>query len=990
MGVFVGIRSSSADADAGEGTFSSMRTLYLLPILATLVLSCARPPFSGGTDPVAALRTAGTKGSQVHVVKSPLDQREYAWMRLDNGLQALIISDPDTDMAAAALQVDVGHYADPADRQGLAHFLEHMLFMGTDQYPEVDEYRAFIEAHGGRTNAGTGPETTSYFFEVEHEALLPAFDRFSRFFVAPLLDPAYVERERNAVHAEYTMKIREHARRLRQVRKATTNPEHPEAKFSVGNLDTLADRPGETVHSALLALYEATYAPSRMTLAIIGREPVDVLRKRVEQNLSPIPVREAAEPPRPPPFLEDQLGVRIHVVPLDDRRELEISFPLPPQAPHWPARPYDHITWLLGHEGEGTLFASLKEKGFIERLSAYSYEGDDHATLTVRLDLTRSGLEQLQQVEAAVFQAIDLISREGVKESWFREQATMAELAFRYAEETPPASAVRAAAWALSEFPPGHVLDHSAQWSWKPDLVRDALARLRPENVRLILTAPGLETDRVEPLYDVPYSIRSLTEAERAQLVGGSALSFGLPAPNPYIPEALALESETKGPGVPVRIEVDDPRLEVWHQHDSSWGVPRAMVELRLYTPDPRADATRSLVLHELTTRLIQDSLQEFAYPLSLAGLSFEFSPSSEGLVLTVSGYDDRIQRLMTDLGRAVHGLEIDAGRFEVVREALVRDWRNLATARPISQTHTALAEALDPWRLDRQAAIPIAEALTLADVRAYAGGLLDEVDARLFVHGNYSTERARSLAQTVRDEFLRDARPAERPQRITRRIPSSAQLVLDLTIDHDDSTLVVASQGQGTSAADHARWQLLGKLLDTAFFTKLRTEQQLGYAVGAWYTTDDALPALRMSIQSAVAGPVTLEERVDAFLRDHRAALAEMSAADFTAVRSGVVASLTERPTRMADQAQRLRRDLYLGHHDFDFNQRVASEVEKLTLSDVLTLYDEVLLGETAGRVVVRSFGHAHMAEREGAKAGCATKACLTDSLPETHTRSL
>src|SRR5690606_39998386 len=71
-------------------------------------------------------------------------------------------------------------------------------------------------------------------------------------------------------------------------------------------------------------------------------------------------------------------------------RELEITFALPPQAPHWPAQPYDHITWLLGHEGEGTLFSALTERGWIERLSAYDYEVDDHALLTISADLTRS------------------------------------------------------------------------------------------------------------------------------------------------------------------------------------------------------------------------------------------------------------------------------------------------------------------------------------------------------------------------------------------------------------------------------------------------------------------------------------------------------------------------------------------------------------------------------------------------------------------------
>ena len=56
---------------------------------------------------------------------------------LDNGLKVLLVSDPDFNNSAAALEVQVGSLMDPKDRQGLAHFLEHMLFLGNKKYPEV-------------------------------------------------------------------------------------------------------------------------------------------------------------------------------------------------------------------------------------------------------------------------------------------------------------------------------------------------------------------------------------------------------------------------------------------------------------------------------------------------------------------------------------------------------------------------------------------------------------------------------------------------------------------------------------------------------------------------------------------------------------------------------------------------------------------------------------------------------------------------------------
>lgn len=88
-------------------------------------------------------------------VQSPNDDNAYRLITLENGLKALLISDPDAPKAAAALDVYVGSGDNPRGRGGLAHFLEHMLFLGTEKYPDPAEYERFITEHGGNRNAFT-------------------------------------------------------------------------------------------------------------------------------------------------------------------------------------------------------------------------------------------------------------------------------------------------------------------------------------------------------------------------------------------------------------------------------------------------------------------------------------------------------------------------------------------------------------------------------------------------------------------------------------------------------------------------------------------------------------------------------------------------------------------------------------------------------------------------------------------------------------------
>jgi Insulinase (Peptidase family M16) len=81
-----------------------------------------------------------------------VDEYAYRLITLDNGIQALLIHDPEADKAAAATDVRVGSMSDPIQFPGLAHFTEHMLFYSSAKYPKEDEYSKFISDHGGKVS----------------------------------------------------------------------------------------------------------------------------------------------------------------------------------------------------------------------------------------------------------------------------------------------------------------------------------------------------------------------------------------------------------------------------------------------------------------------------------------------------------------------------------------------------------------------------------------------------------------------------------------------------------------------------------------------------------------------------------------------------------------------------------------------------------------------------------------------------------------------
>jgi insulysin len=122
---------------------------------------------------------------------------------LPNGIQGIAVSIPRAKLASIGVSLPVGYFDDPAQHPGLAHYLEHMLFMGSSKFPSVSEYKKFVENRGGNSNAFTSKHETNYQLSLPPKYISEGLERFSEFFKAPLFDETFLEREKIAVHNEF-------------------------------------------------------------------------------------------------------------------------------------------------------------------------------------------------------------------------------------------------------------------------------------------------------------------------------------------------------------------------------------------------------------------------------------------------------------------------------------------------------------------------------------------------------------------------------------------------------------------------------------------------------------------------------------------------------------------------------------------------------------------------------------------------------------------
>ncbi len=921
--------------------------------------------------------TADPAAAQVY--RSPNDKRQYRALTLDNGLRVLLVSDPDTDKSAASLSVEVGSFQNPPEREGLAHFLEHMLFLGTEKYPEPGEYQAFIGAHGGAHNAYTSLEETNYFFDIDAAHLVPALDRFSQFFVAPRFDAAYVDRERHAVESEYRLKIKDDSHRAWDVLRELVNPQHPLSQFSVGDLTTLADRPQRSVRDDLIAFYQRYYSANLMTLVVVGRESLNELQMAVQTRFATIPNHNVTLASAAIPLFTEALPYKVLMTPEQEQRELSLLFPVPSIAPHWREKPLTFLGHLLGDESADSLLAQLKREGLAESLSAgLAYDSRAGAGFSVTIGLTPAGVARHAEILAQFFAWAEHIRQQGVVPWRYRELAQLQQVAFRFLEKQPPLGYARHLSSAMHDYPTQeavrgpYLLDR-----FEADLVTRYLGYLVPDNVQIGLMAPEItDTDRVSVRYGAPYRVTDVAPRDLAAWQNAATTVLRLPQPNPFIPErfnasrkqrnddhlivsAQGVDRSAAPPTTTQNMDPyarlakpqlvrDDARAKVWHYADNYFGSPKAGFSAQLVTP--LAVGRRNAALTELYLAMVRDQLNSRVYPAHLAGLDFGLSRVSHGIALTLDGYTDKQPLLLDEILAALRKPEADVTRFARVKAMLIREWRNMDKQWPIRQLFSELAPQMTDAERPQDLADAL-EAVNLPELLDYVESFYRRGHGRFYGGGALARSEVESMVAAVESTLrVGAAGDASLDYRVIKLPRATLTPRLSIPVQHADSSVVLYVQADSDSLRERAELAVLQNMLDAPFYTRLRTEKQLGYVVGSRFMPLHRVPGLLLYVQSPVAGSGPLMAEVDGFLDQFATTLESMGEAEIERHRQSVLTHVEEFPKSLAELIGRHQESLMLNFDDFDFRQMLATQVRAATGENLLARYRKVLLGKRRG----------------------------------------
>lgn len=523
----------------------------------------------------------------------------------------------------------------------------------------------------------------------------------------------------------------------------------------------------------------------------------------------------------------------------------------------------------------------------------------------------------------------------------------MADVDFKFKQKTPASRFTSRISSVMQKPLPREWLlsGHSRLRDFEPEQIEEAMNTIRPDNFRMVIVSrshPG-NWDQKEKWYGTEYRSEKIPDDVMEEFKRAATIppekrlsSLHLPHKNNFIPNQLEVEKKDVAEPAPApRLLRNDARARTWWKKDDVFWVPKANVVVSLRTPLIFASAENN-VKTRLFTDLVRDALEEYSYDAELAGLQYHVSLDNRGLLIDMSGYNDKLPVLLEQVVTAIRDIEIKEDRFEIIKERLTRGYSNWQLQSSYHQvgdyTNWLNSDARD--YIIEQLALEL-PTITVEAVRQFQKQVLSQMYVETYVHGNMYKEDALKVTDLVVSTLNPRVLPqAQWPIRRSLLLPPGSNYVFKKTLkDPQNVNHCIETWfhiGHRGDREVRAKSQLIDQMIHEPAFDQLRTKEQLGYIVFSGVRNFTTTYGIRFLVQSEKS-PEYLDTRVEAFITKFGEMLEEMSETEFEGHKRSLINRRLEKSRNLDQESSRHLAQIANQYYDFEMGKELRSREDGL-----------------------------------------------------------
>ncbi|XP_044277422.1 nardilysin-like [Varanus komodoensis] len=850
--------------------------------------------------------------------------------------------------SAAALAVCIGSFYDPDDLPGLAHFLEHMVFMGSKKYPDENGFDTFLKKHGGSDNASTDAERTVFQFDIQKKYFKEALDRWAQFFIHPLMIKDAIDREVEAVDSEYQIARPSDANRRELLLGSLAKRGHPMRKFFWGNAETLKHIPKKKnidTYARLRDFWKRYYSAHYMNLVLQSRDTLDILEKWVTEIFSQIPNNGL---PRPTfghllqPFDTQEFHRLYKVIPVKEIHSFCISWALPPQEKNYRIKPLHYISWLIGHEGKGSVLSLLRKKFWA--LALYGGNGETgfeqnstYSIFSISVTLTDEGLEHFYEVAYLIFQYLKMLQKNGPEKRIWEEIQKIEANEFCFQEQIDPLEYVENICENMHIFRKEDLLTGDQLLTeYNPEVIANALSYLIPQKANLFLLSPTHrgKCHLKEKWFGSLYSVSEIDASWSKLWSSDFALhpDLHLPEENKYIATDFTVKNSSgKTKEYPTKI-LNTSHGCLWYKEDNKFGVPKAFICFYLVSPLIQKSAL-NMVLFDTFVSILSHSLAEPAYEADVAQMEYKVIAKDHGLTIRVKGFNHKLPLLFELIIDHLSDLSFTPSTFQMIIEQLKKTYFNylIKTDTLAKDLRLSILEH-GRWSLIEKYQI-LTNGISIESLYEFVKAFKSNLWVEGLVQGNFTSLESKEFLNYVSKKL--DFSPLIHPCPIQFRVtelPNTHILckVKSLHKGDPNSEVTVYHQTGAKTLRDYSLTELLVMHMEEPCFDFLRTKNTLGYHVyPATRNTSGILGfSVTVTTQATKYNTEFVDKKIEEFFLYFENKLRNLSEEEFTAQVSALIKLKQTNDSHLGEEVERNWNEVITQQYLFD---RLAREIVAL-----------------------------------------------------------
>ncbi|XP_032680712.1 nardilysin-like isoform X2 [Odontomachus brunneus] len=882
-------------------------------------------------------------------------------------------------MAACAMTVGVGSFSDPTEIQGLAHFLEHMIFMGSEKYPKENDFDAFVSKYGGYSNAVTGFERTTFHFSIQRKHLLSAVDRFAQFFIKPLMKRDAITRERKAVESEFQMDLPVDRNKKMQLLNSFACDGHPARKFSWGNMTTLRDNVSEDkLYDELHRFRERHYSAHRMRLAIQAKFPLDTLEEYVTKCFSDIPNNGQL----PDDFTEFK-GVKsfdtpafrkmYKVRPIKDLCAVELTWVMPSMLEFYRIKPDEYLISIIANSSPGSLISYLRKKLWCIEINCDNANECDTSIYNMyclSLLLTDEGYKHLEEVLDAVFSYINLLKREGPQKRYYDEIQQIDRTNFRFLEEEDAEDYVEDMSDNMFIYPPReYITGNCLFFEYNADVIQMCLDCLVPDNVNITVYSKKFDEqqfDKFEPWFETKYMDSEIPPEWIERWKGIEPFpSFHLPLPNMFLVNDFSMIPLSSNiPSYPEKVYHDE-NLEIWYREDPKFRLPDCHMAFYLISDMP-CKSTKNAVLLDLYVVILNHLLSEELYPAAAVGYNYDIVVLMNGIALLVNGFNEKLPLLLMTVAKHIVDFPnlVTKDFVEVMKTHLTKQYFNsfLKPGNIVSEMRLGIVTQVFRTEVEKHAVI---QDIGFDELLEFVKFYLSRLYVQCLVQGNMMRE---DVVEKVRQCIgILQCEPLQantRPMAKITQLPLGIYCCKVRNLNPTDVNSVVLNYYQLGVDSDQMRAMihLMLLMLEEPMFNQLRTKEQLGYEVRCDHKNSYGVLGVCITVFTQADKYTTehVDERIEEFMKSFATTLENITDDELNSFKETLKKKKMCADIYLKQEFDRNWTEIEMENYMFDRLQREVVALRAITLDDLKKWYAKYMMnGEYFRKLSLQVIGN-------------------------------